>query len=244
MGKLWTNMRKWSTHFIFSGQSLSLSLIREGMKLLITAWSKEGFEERPAGAWAPALNREKCLISKGQSTISMAATFYKAITPLHITAQGLKLLWSCSARTHLPSPPAWHTWLCKKLLFQFYNPFNSLNSWRDLSRSTVHYHEIWQEESQSCLLLPAGSTSTSILLFSLPITIPEIQEALQGLTKELWKSRCSVWGTEQHPWGSLQRSQTQQLLGQIRAMLRSLFHNKPGFWTQQKKAKLHLPFCW
>lgn len=52
-------------HFFLD--SLSLSLIREGMKLLITAWSKEGSEECPAGAWAPALNREKCLISKGQN---------------------------------------------------------------------------------------------------------------------------------------------------------------------------------
>lgn len=158
-------------HF-FSGQSLSLSLIREGMKLLITACSKEGFEECPAGAWAPALNREKCLISKGQRGISMAATFYEAITPLHITAHGLKLLWSCSACTHLASPPPWHIWLCKKLLFQFYNPFNSLNSWRDLFRSTVIKYD--KRRPRSCLLLPAGFTSTSILLFSLPITTPGV----------------------------------------------------------------------
>lgn len=131
------------------------------MKLLITAWSKEGFEKRPAGAWAPALNREKCLISKGQSEITMAATFYEAVISLHTTAHGLKLLWSCSACTHLASPPAWHIWLCKKLLFQFYNPFNSLNSWRDLSRSTMHHHKIWQEETPE-LSAPAGRTHTHI----------------------------------------------------------------------------------
>lgn len=159
------------------------------MKLLITACSKEGFEECPAGAWTPALNREKCLISKGQRGISMAATFYEAITPLHITAHRLKLLWSCSACTHLASPPAWHIWLCKQLLFQFYNPFNSLNSWRDLFRSTVIKYD--KRRPCSCLLLPAGFTSTSILLFFLPITTPEAQEALQCLTEGLGKSRCS-----------------------------------------------------
>lgn len=211
------------------------------MKLLITAWSKEGFEERPAGAWAPALNREKCLISKGQSEITMAATFYEAITPLHIAAHGLKLLWSCSACTHLASPPAWYIWLCKKVLFQFYNPFNSFNSWRDLSRSTTIKYD--KRRPQSCLLLPAGLTSTSILLSSLPSTIPEVQKALQCLTEELWKLRCSVWGTEQHPWGSLQRSQPAQLLGQIRDML-SPFPQKRLEFELNKKAKLHLIFCW
>lgn len=210
------------------------------MKLLITACSKEGFEECPAGAWAPALNREKCLISKGQRGISMAATFYEAITPLHITAHGLKLLWSCSACTHLASPPPWHIWLCKKLLFQFYNPFNSLNSWRDLFRSTVIKYD--KRRPRSCLLLPAGFTSTSILLFSPLHHNSRGPRGFECLTEGLGKSKCSVWGTEWHTWGSLQRSQTAQLLGQIRDTLRSLFHRKPGI-ELNKKAKLHLRFC-
>lgn len=234
-------MRKWSTHFIFSGQSLSLLLIRKGMKLLITAWSKEGFEKHPAGAWAPALNREKCLISEGQSGISMAETFYEAITPLHIAAHGLKLVWSCSACTHLTSPPAWHVWLCKKLLLQFYNPFNSLNSWRELSRSRVHYHKMWHEETPE-LSAPACRTHIHIH----PAFFPPYHNSRgpRSFAMPHWGAvEIEMFCLRNRPWGSL------RLLAkipncttpEIRDVLRSLFHKKPGIWTQQKsKAAFHI----
>lgn len=52
------------------------------MKLLITARSQEDiYQEHHAGVWAPVLNRKKRFISKGQTTISMAVTFYEAIAP-------------------------------------------------------------------------------------------------------------------------------------------------------------------
>lgn len=56
------------------------------MKLLITACSYEDFYKyQRAAAWPPVLNRRNGFISKGQTRISMAATFYEAIELLWLS---------------------------------------------------------------------------------------------------------------------------------------------------------------